>query len=256
MKPILNELPRIDIVLVEFWLPNYARYKDFWFCNSERSKFSVSPAILFVQRNAAGYWCRLWAFLKRKHSFFDEPVGDLLMYLCAPRQWCEKVVAIAHNAKGFDTKFIQNRAIFLKLKPKLILNVLKIIWLKINHLTFIDSVSFLSMSLRKLPEAFGPLLTKSWYPHFFNTQVNLNYVGPIPDIKKFAADEMSESKRKEFISWCNTQKDKVFDKTRVWTVLPGWRHSLASSMSDISQRLHRDWKCWCFFRVFPYSLSV
>ena len=65
---------------------------------------------------------------KRRHSFYDEHVGDLLSYLCAPRQWCEKVVAIAHNAKGFDAQFILNRAIFLKWQPKLILIGLKIIY--------------------------------------------------------------------------------------------------------------------------------
>ena len=47
---------------------------------------------------------------KRKHSFFEEPVGDFPSYLCKPREWCEKVVAIAHNAKDFDAQFIINRA--------------------------------------------------------------------------------------------------------------------------------------------------
>jgi len=51
---------------------------------------------------------------KRRHSFLDDPVGDLLSYLCAPRLWYKKVVAIAHNAKGFDAQFILNRATFLK----------------------------------------------------------------------------------------------------------------------------------------------
>ena len=43
----------------------------------------------------------------------------------------------------------------------------------------------------------------------------MNYVGPIPDIKQFGADEMSESERKEFISWYDTQKDKFFDNREV-----------------------------------------
>jgi len=48
-------------------------------------------------------------------------------------------------------------------------------------LVFLDSVSFLC-ALRKLPEAFGLRATKSWYPHYFNTEGNLDYVGPSPDI--------------------------------------------------------------------------
>jgi len=98
---------------------------------------------------------------KRRHSFFDDPVGDLLIYLCAPRPWCEKVVAIAHNAKSFDAQFILNIAILMKWQPKLILNGLKIICMQIQYLTFIDFVSFLPMPLRKLPEAFGISVTKS-----------------------------------------------------------------------------------------------
>ena len=87
--------------------------------------------------------------------------------------------------------------------------------MKLQHLTFIDTVSFLSMPLRKLPDSFGLSVTKSWYPHFFNTKTNLNYVGPIPDIKQFGADAMSESERRKFISWYDTQKDKVFDNRHV-----------------------------------------
>jgi hypothetical protein len=38
---------------------------------------------------------------KRKHSFWDDPVGDLLTYLCKPRPWANRVIAIAHNANLF-----------------------------------------------------------------------------------------------------------------------------------------------------------
>ena len=64
---------------------------------------------------------------RRKHAFSDGPVGDLLIYLCKERPWCEIVVAIAHNAKGFDAHFILDRAILLKLTPELILNGQKIV---------------------------------------------------------------------------------------------------------------------------------
>jgi len=91
---------------------------------------------------------------KRQHSFFDDPVGDLLSYLCEPRPWC-KVVAIAHNAKAFDAQFILDRAIFLKWTPELILNGLNVVSMKIYHIQFLDSVSYMPMPLRKLPEASG-----------------------------------------------------------------------------------------------------
>jgi len=77
---------------------------------------------------------------KRRHSFWDDPVGDLLSYLCRPRPWADKVVAIAHNAKAFDAHFILNRAILMRWNSELILNGLKIVSMKIEHMVFIDSV--------------------------------------------------------------------------------------------------------------------
>jgi len=87
--------------------------------------------------------------------------------------------------------------------------------MKIHHIQFLDSVSYMPMPLRKLPEAFGLAASKSWYPHYFNTQANLDYVGPIPDIKYYGADEISEGERRKFMAWCNEQKVKVFNNRHV-----------------------------------------
>jgi len=92
---------------------------------------------------------------QRKHPFWDDPVGDMLTYLCKPRPSANKIVAIALNAKAFDLHFILNRAILLKWKPELIMSGLKIMCKKMEHLVFLDSVSFLPCALRKVPEAFG-----------------------------------------------------------------------------------------------------
>ena len=100
-------------------------------------------------------------FGQRKHSFWADSVGDLLTYLCKPRPWAKKVVAIAHNAKAFDLHFIINRAIMLKWMPELIMNGLKIMCMKMEGLVFLDSVSFLPCPLRKLPEAFELTASKS-----------------------------------------------------------------------------------------------
>ena len=143
MKPLLNELPRSDDVLFVFYDFETTQYK----------KISDSATVHFPNVVCLQQFCSLCEMKsdidvdfercgKRKHSFFIDPVGDMLMYLCAPRQWCEKAVAIAHNAKVFEAQFILNRAIYLKWKPKLILNGLKIICMKLHHLTFIHSVSF------------------------------------------------------------------------------------------------------------------
>ena len=72
--------------------------------------------------------------------------------------------------------------------------------MKIYHIQFLDSVSYMPMPLRKLPEAFGLLVSKSCYPHYLNTKANVDYVGPIPDIEYYGADEMSEGERRKFMA--------------------------------------------------------
>ena len=97
---------------------------------------------------------------KKRHSFLEVPVGDLLIYLCEPRPWVNKIVANALNAKVFDLYFILNRATMLKWKPEHITNGLKFIIMKMEHLLFLDSVSFHPCALRKLPLAFVLAATK------------------------------------------------------------------------------------------------
>ena len=103
----------------------------------------------------------------RKHSFWDDPVGSMLSYLWEPRAWVNKVIAIAHNAKAFDLQFILNRGILLKWLPELIMNGLKIMSMKIQHLVFLDSVSFLPCSLRKLPKGIWSDRLKIMVPTLF-----------------------------------------------------------------------------------------
>jgi DNA polymerase III alpha subunit (gram-positive type) len=151
MKPLSNEFPRSDNVLFVFY--------DFE--TTQNTKISDLATVHVPNLVCIRQFCSLCEMQpyidvdcgKRKHAFFDDPVGDPSC-LCKPRQWCEKVVAVAHNEKSFDAQFILNRAIFLKWKPELIFNGIKIMCMKMHHLTFIDSVSFLPMPLRKLPEAF------------------------------------------------------------------------------------------------------
>jgi len=72
--------------------------------------------------------------------------------------------------------------------------------MKIENLIFVDSVSFLPFALRKLPDTFGLTASKLWYPHYFSTEENLDYVGPIPALSYYVVNEMSESERRDFLS--------------------------------------------------------
>jgi len=120
---------------------------------------------------------------------------ELLSYLMEPRPWANKIIAIAHNASAFDLHFILNRAILLKWKPDQIMNGLKIMCMRMEHMLFLESVSFLPFSLRWLSEAFGLTVAKSWYPHYFNTEENLDYIGPLPDVSYYGVNEMGEGER-------------------------------------------------------------
>ena len=153
---------------------------------------------------------------QRKHSFLDDPVGELLLYLRQPRPWANKIVAIAHNAKAFDLYFILNGAIMLKWKPELIMSGLKIMCMKMEHLVFLDSVSFLPCSLRKLPEAFGLSASKSWYPHYYNTKENLNYVRPIPTFRIMEWTGYGKTRGKNFSSGTRVRDPRLSTTGTFW----------------------------------------
>ena len=57
---------------------------------------------------------------RRKHFFWQDPVGELHSYLTKPRPWANKNVAIAHDVKAFELHLILNRSIMLKWISELI----------------------------------------------------------------------------------------------------------------------------------------
>jgi hypothetical protein len=79
-------------------------------------------------------------------------------------------------------------------------------------LRFIDSYNFLPFALAKMPAVFGLTeLKKVYFPHFFNTEQNQNYVGPFPGSVHYNPDDMSVVNRKAFYTWYDQQQGKVFD---------------------------------------------
>ena len=70
------------------------------------------------------------------------------------------------------------------------------------NIRVIDSLNFSPMTLAKLPEAFGlDTLRKGFFPHFFNTEDNQNYLEPHPEAKMYGADAMSSRDRDLFEAW-------------------------------------------------------
>ena len=105
MRTLSNELPRSDNVLFVFY--DFESTQDTRFTDSATQHV---PNLVYLQQ-----FCSLCETRedidedcercdKRKHSFFEEYVGDLLTHLCETQAWCERVVAIAHNVSGFAAK--------------------------------------------------------------------------------------------------------------------------------------------------------
>ena len=74
---------------------------------------------------------------------------------------------------------------------------------------------FLPCPLRNLSGAFGPTAANVWFPHYINTQENLNYVGSIPATSYYGVDEMSVGEETEFLEWYDSQQSVLFDYKRL-----------------------------------------
>lgn len=126
----------------------------------------------------------------------------------------DSVVCIAHNLKGYDGHFILDALSKREGEVKPLMCGWKILKLSWKNITFIDSVSFLQMPLSKFPKAFGlGSIAKGYYPHFFNTELNTNYVGPIPSKEMYGVDNFNIDEHRQFNAWYDRQitQNVVFD---------------------------------------------
>jgi hypothetical protein len=109
MRPLKNELPaseRVLYVFNDFYITQNIRYSD--------KAMLYVPNLVCVQqfcsrcKNVEDIEGDCAKCGKRKHSFWDNPLVDMLSYLCESRPWVNKIVATAHNTKAFDLNFILN----------------------------------------------------------------------------------------------------------------------------------------------------
>ena len=112
---------------------------------------------------------------------------------------------IAHNSRGYDSKFIVDWIIKnTTLKPKNIYAGLKLMYVDIPQYSIKlgDSLNFLTMPLSAFPKTFGEKeLKKGFFPHWFNTVENKDYIGPMPDKKFFKPENFSVKGYEEFEKW-------------------------------------------------------
>ena len=135
MQPLKNMLPPSDGVVYVFYDFETTQNTRF----SETAKEHV-PNLVCIQQfcsrcesiDDCERGCESCGI--RKLAFWDDPVDDLITYLCEPRHWVEQINAIAHNAKAFNLHLILSRALFLKWRPEVVMSAQKIILMKLEHL--------------------------------------------------------------------------------------------------------------------------
>jgi len=60
--------------------------------------------------------------------------------------------------------------------------------MSVENFCFLHSLNFMPMGLKNMPKSFDLTCKKGYYPHFFYTAKNFDYVGPYPEPKYYWAD--------------------------------------------------------------------
>ncbi|KAL5018216.1 hypothetical protein ScPMuIL_003938 [Solemya velum] len=127
--------------------------------------------------------------------------------------------AVAHNMRSYDGFFLLNYLINQSIRPnKIIFSGSKIMYMEVGrdlHIRVLDSLNFLPMKLSQLPISFGLAeLKKGWFPHFFNTRENQEYIGPYPSSHYYGVDYMGAKEREAFLDWHGGLQGQIFDFRR------------------------------------------
>lgn len=160
---------------------------------------------------------------KREQVFMGGDVlENFMMYLGQLDEKFRQIVIIAHNGQKYDMHFILKYMYchiseWALREHSLIMNGTKILRITVGRYTFLDSINFFNVGLSKLPEMFSIEGTKGYYPHYFNTPENLEYVGELPAVEFFDPDNTKDKQRDDFIAWYAAEKSRnhVFNNKEV-----------------------------------------
>lgn len=152
---------------------------------------------------------------ERQHTFWGSNIiDDFMQYLGELNDKFTRIIVIAHNTQRYDSHFIlrymyANSSIWKLNERSLIINGTKIMKIQTGRYSFIDSLNFFNIGLAKLPKMFSlENNCKGYYPHAFNTAENLDYVGPLPDIKFFWPDNLKCEDREKLLKWHAVEVNK------------------------------------------------
>ena len=126
-------------------------------------------------------------------------------------------IVFANNMKGHDGVFLLGYLLKNSIVPQnLIYSGSKIMYFRVQRgldIRVLNSLNFFQLPLASLPASFGlspesqeDVLRKGYFPHFFNTSENFNYVGPYPDADYYGADSMSTKDKAQFLLWLEEKK--------------------------------------------------
>lgn len=146
-------------------------------------------------------FCQNFCF--REGIFEKDPVNQFMSHLLKIAKKFKNLIIIAHNGQGYDHQFVLKYLLEqTDLKPEIIKRGSKLIMMIISNIKFLDSLNYFPMPLAALPGAFDlKELKKGYFPFLFSSLETQNYVGPMPATKFYAADDMKNPDRFEFLKW-------------------------------------------------------
>ena len=124
------------------------------------------------------------------------------------------IIVIAHNSRAYDIHFIIKHCLDNNYIPKNIIKKgSKVLSMYIKNIHFLDSLSFLQISLKCLPKMFGIEDTcKGRFQHKFNVPTNWNVVQRgLPSIEFYQPGMMKIDEREQFLNWYEQNKHNNFD---------------------------------------------
>lgn len=123
----------------------------------------------------------------------------------------------AHNSSGYDSRLLYEAACRIhRTVSSPLLRGSKFMKIMIGkHTFFHDSMLHLPGSLKRQGQAFNLNTTKGDFPHGFSFRENINYIGPIPDMKYFPDRFGSSQELLEFKEW---HREKV-ETNYVWNYI-------------------------------------
>jgi hypothetical protein len=145
MSPLSDKAPRSDNVLYVFY--DFEATQD---TTCTDTSYEHVRNLLCIQQFCAE--CEDEADMdvvcsrcgKRKHSFCTDTVGDLFTHTFKFGSCADRVVCVGHNAKAYDPHLVLNRLLQMKMLPELLItNGQKIMCLKVENVTWLDSLNYL-----------------------------------------------------------------------------------------------------------------